>query len=407
MYWKDNYGNIYGPFSQQEDGFPDAGEVVRYYRKSKGLNQIALGALLDISRLQVINMENHNQVPQNLSRRRVIADLLKIPPALLGVGVIGAYLEPLEGHVSSHSSPLSYSIQEAKEYLDAAWEVNFHTSASYLLPGMLRQQARIKEQIAHGGLEQEKNLNLLHHYKHFLLMVGRERQDYTVTDPTGLIDVAKQIDNPDALGISLYRRGKMYFEQQNYSAALVDIREALSETRQAGPRIRGLALVGSGEVLAHHAVDQNDVGEVLDYLDKAWKCADKAKGSPDPFRTGFDESWYFLARAFAITSLLRLDPTLIDEVWEALEQAQKRLEPHNTRRRISTEFRYANAAFYAGDYLSAVSTALETLELAQSVNLVHVKKYIQQLYEKLAQTKIKDSSELRTLKQALKKSPTT
>ncbi len=113
MYWKDKHGNIYGPFNKQEDGFPNAGEVIRHYRKLLGFSQIAFALLLDVQRQQVINMENHNQVPQNLSRRRVIADLLKIPPVLLSVGVIGSYLEPLELHPHASPSVSSYSIQEA------------------------------------------------------------------------------------------------------------------------------------------------------------------------------------------------------------------------------------------------------------------------------------------------------
>lgn len=401
MYWKDNNGNIYGPFSQQDDGFPNAGEVVRAYRKSLGLSQMALGTVLGVRRLQVMNMENHNQVPQNLSRRRALASILKIPPALLGVGVIGTYLEPLEGPARAHASLAAYNLQEAKEYLDAAWEVNFHTSAFSLLPGALRQHAKLKEQLADGGSEQEEKLNLLFHYKHFLLMVGRERQDYTITDPVGLIDVARQIDDPDTIGISLFRRGKMYFEQQNYQAALTDIREALAITRKASPQIRGFTLVGSGPVLAHLATDHSDVLEVLKLLDEGETYVDQTKGAPDPFRTSFDADYCSLIRASTITTLLQLDPSLIDEVWNTLEHIQKRLKPQQTRRKISTEFRYAKAAFHTGDHLSAVSTALDALEAAQSANLVHFIKAIQRLYSELAQTKIKDTSELRALRQAL------
>ncbi len=401
VYWKDNHVTIYGPFNKQEDGFPNAGEVIRFYRKKMQLSQIKLALLLGVSRLQVINMENHNQVPQNLSRRRVIADLLKIPPVLLGVGVLGSYLEPLDNHPGAHPSIALYSMQEANEYLDAAWEVNFHTSAAYLLPGARKWEARIEEQVAHGGRGQEENLRLLHQYKHFLLMVGRERQDYSGADPVRFIDLARQIDDPDVLGISLFRRGKMYFEQRNYNAALIDVRYALSQREHTGPRVKGFTLVGSGPVLAHYATDKDDVGEVLDLLDEAEKCIDSAKDYPDPFHTGFDESWYFLTRASSMISLLQLDPSLINRVFEALELAQKHIKPYHTRRRASIEFRYANAAFHTGDYLSAVSTALEALELAQSSNLIHFTKAIQRLYGDLAQTKIKDSSELRKLRQAL------
>lgn len=93
----------------------------------------------------------------------------------------------------------------------------------------------------------------------------------------------------------------MYFEQQNYSTALVDIREALSTVEHAGPRVKGFTLIGSGPVLAHRAVDKKDVKEVLALLDEAETYIGPAKGYPDPFHTGFDESWYFLTRSSSMT----------------------------------------------------------------------------------------------------------
>ena len=75
MYWIANNGTVYGPFSRQKDGFPNAGEVIRHYRELLKLTQVALALLLGVKRLQVIRMENHNEVPKNIDRRRAIADL--------------------------------------------------------------------------------------------------------------------------------------------------------------------------------------------------------------------------------------------------------------------------------------------------------------------------------------------
>jgi len=321
---------------------------------------------------------------------------------LLGVGVFGSYLEPLEAHSSTHTSISLYNMQEAEEYLNAVWEAYRLTGPSHILPGVLRQKTKIKE--AHEG--RKENLNLLHKYEHFLLRVGRNLQNYTGFDPVQLINLAREIDDSDALGISLYQRGKMYYEQQNYSAALIDIREALSEVKHAGPRVKGLTLVGSGPVLAHDATDQKDVDEVLELLDEAEKCIEPAKGDPDPFHIGFDESWYFIGRASSIIPLLRLDPAQIDKVFEALALAQERTGSQYVRRRSNIELLYADAAFHTGDYLSAASTAIEALELAHSVKLVHNIERIQRLYGNLTQTKMKDSSELRKLRQALAKKET-
>jgi tetratricopeptide (TPR) repeat protein len=271
---------------------------------------------------------------------------------------------------------------------------------------VLRQKSRIEEQVSRGGPEHKDHLRLLHRYNLFLLKTGRHLQDYSGADPIGLIDSAREIDDPDTLSISLYHRGKMYYEQQSYSAALVDIREALSQGKKAGPLVKGSVLVGAGPVLAHEAVDQRGVNEVLELLDEAEKCLGQAKGYPDPFHTGFDESWYYQARASSIIPLLRLDPTQIDKVFEALALAQERTRPQYRRRHASIELLYADATFHTKDYLSAASTAIEALELARSINLVHNIERIQRLYGNLTQTKMKDSSELRKLRQALAKKET-
>ena len=60
MFWKDNQGNIYGPYTAQEDGFPNAGEVVRFYREQKKLSQRTLAKALGVSRLWIMKMEKEN-----------------------------------------------------------------------------------------------------------------------------------------------------------------------------------------------------------------------------------------------------------------------------------------------------------------------------------------------------------
>jgi transcriptional regulator with XRE-family HTH domain len=402
VYWIDNKGTVYGPFEPQADGFPNAGEVIRFYRKRLGWTQETFGLKLGVERLQVGNMENHNQVPQNLSRRRAIAKLLEIPPVLLGVGVIGSYLVPLE-EAYSHTAVPSYSVQEANDYLNASWEACALTGSYSIIMGVRRQKARIEEQVARGGPEQSKHLELLHRYSHFLLEAGSRLQDYTETNPIELIDLARQVNNPDGLTTSLYHRAKMYFDRKDYKEALTDIREALFHIKQAGPQVRGVTLVGCGPILAHHATDKAGVREVMHFLDEAWKCIDPAKGYPDPFYRAFDESWYYLARASSILSLLRLDSHLIDDVFEALDLAKEQVNPTYTQRRTSIDLYYAEAAFHTRDYTSSVSTALEALELAWSINSVRATKRIQKLYNQLVQTKLKDSSELRKLRVALLK----
>lgn len=95
----------FGPCSAGKDGYPKSGEVVRLYRVQKGIRATTFGELyakalaarlreLDgkesdeqpKSRIWVLTMERTNTVPTDITRRRVIAELLGIPAILLGLG---------------------------------------------------------------------------------------------------------------------------------------------------------------------------------------------------------------------------------------------------------------------------------------------------------------------------------
>src|SRR5258707_7185011 len=102
VYW--GKGGEYGPYSVQEDGWPNAGEVMRAYRLKRGWSAAEVArryseALKSLSKCKkegtpvkpvsatwILNMENENRVPSDITRRRLLADLLQIPPILCGLG---------------------------------------------------------------------------------------------------------------------------------------------------------------------------------------------------------------------------------------------------------------------------------------------------------------------------------
>jgi len=92
IYWGD--GGQFGPFDTQEDGWPNAGQVMRYFREKLGMTAKAFGELYGkriredrkpICERWILGMELENKVPVDITRRRIIAHLLGIPFALLGL----------------------------------------------------------------------------------------------------------------------------------------------------------------------------------------------------------------------------------------------------------------------------------------------------------------------------------
>ena len=72
----------YGPFSSQADGWPNAGEIIRYYRKhcSMSADQLAeeYGQTINaqITRRWILKMEQLNLVPTDITRRKALSTIL-------------------------------------------------------------------------------------------------------------------------------------------------------------------------------------------------------------------------------------------------------------------------------------------------------------------------------------------
>jgi hypothetical protein len=99
-YWGE--GGEYGPFRMQQEGpwagWPDFGEVMRYFRKKKAkLSGPEFGELYGekvhadgsaFSKRWIYDMEMNNLGPIDFGRRKIIAELLGIPPMLFGLAVL-------------------------------------------------------------------------------------------------------------------------------------------------------------------------------------------------------------------------------------------------------------------------------------------------------------------------------
>ena len=102
-YWGE--GGTYGPYDIQQEGpwagWPNFGQVLRDFRLRKQekatLSAKAFGELYGkkvnadgrpIGERWILRMEIENIVPVDIDRRKIIAELLNIPPMLFGVAVL-------------------------------------------------------------------------------------------------------------------------------------------------------------------------------------------------------------------------------------------------------------------------------------------------------------------------------
>ncbi len=362
---------MYGPFSAQDDGFPNAGEVVQFYREQVKMSRARMAQLLNTSRRWITKMEKENAVSEMISRRRVLAQILSIPPILLGIGIVGE--DNFLSQMGAHPVGVSTHLDGFVEYLDNAWSLSFAAGGTSMVPSTLQRAEKLKTVVAYGGTDAKKALVILNSYEQFLLVVGREQGSNF--NEEAVVDTALETGDREA-------------------AAKADALRGLSYARKSGPQVHGWGLSIAAQVLAAMAKDAADVRKVLDLLDEARGMLDSAE--PDIYRLNFTKERYPIIRAEALTPLLRVDPTKVDEVFAALDEAEKIVKPQFLRRKAHLELTYAQAAFYAKDHLGAVSAASSALELSRAIGSRRNERAIVLMYTGL-QDKIGGTAEHKAL----------
>ena len=104
----------YGPFHIQEDGWPHAGEVIRHYRRKQHMNAEELarhyGEAIhsEVTARWILKMEQQNKVPTDITRRRILAHILHVPPVLLGLASLetATYHPPIGQQAAYESAVL-------------------------------------------------------------------------------------------------------------------------------------------------------------------------------------------------------------------------------------------------------------------------------------------------------------
>ena len=218
-YWGPN--NQYGPYSTQANGWPNAGEVVRDYRKRvRKWSADALAKMYgeaignpSITGRWIQRMEKLNLVPSDVTRRRALASILGIPVGLLGLGT----LEEVQPR-AYHEVPIAQKqldVTAHAQFLDLYWKLDHASTAQTSLPEMeqitvqLRADAR-----ATSGKTRDQILELLCGYYTLISTVYTDqcRFDLAYKYADEAVTLASNMQNNKLLAVSLYQRG--YVRQQ-------------------------------------------------------------------------------------------------------------------------------------------------------------------------------------------------
>jgi len=411
-FWVDKQGNVYGPFTPQQDGFPNAGEVVQFYRMANKLSTKELAARWGVKQRWIETMEHDNTVPTNITRRRALASILGIPPFLLGLASLDDYFVR---HEVTTAAPAfqqvrvnALDLSESRRTLSVAYDLYYACDAESAREAVYHETERLERLAMTGGTQQPEILELLTHFDHLTVNIAREMQDnnspHVKNSASRMVELAHSTNNPDLIAVTHYRRGNWHFEQDDLSSAQIDLEAAVPFAERSRGSVKGLVLLGTGLVHAHAAQTQADVQAAMELIDVSGSIVRAGTEDADEYNVRFTEGWYQLTRAEALIALGRLDPSLYEQAFEALDLADEVTPATFPRRHAYIDAFYAQASFDTGDLDVAASTALRSLRQSQAVKSAYNIARLAKLYQQLAESKDKTSKEVKLLRQELARS---
>lgn len=327
------------------DGFPIPGPVVRYFRehmtyidingKERRWTQADLAKRLGISELMVRYMETKNQGLDSIERRKTIAALLKIPPALLGL----ASLDDLHKIIQSEkptqiasSKKEVVNTEEIQLYHDALGILKEKYDKKQLNPQLILPWiARINtiKDKAHGDmhivvLTALAKYHVLTANTYFYDLQNEQQSMHHLNIAR---DISGELQNTELLAMTQFYTGVMCGAKQNHLLARKELDLALNLSKSASPQIRGNILTCVTQAYAMTSSDEITTVQIRKLLDQAEECI---RETTDPNSLmAYDTVQYLENRADTFISLKRYQLAL-----ECIDDA----EEYNLSRQRNAEY---------------------------------------------------------------------
>lgn len=452
-YWGE--GGQYGPFAIQEEGewagWPDFGQVLRYFRKKAKLSAKAFGELYGktvnadgsaIGERWILDMELDNKVPVDIGRRKAIARLLNIPAMLFGLAVLeDMALEPhpqASRMIATGQTKLVRVVVDTTRYrnnVHAIWHLHEASHAQRSLPQL---SADIQDL---ASLEQQTQGDLRYHVQELLLsylilathIVRDQRQfDVAYALANTAVRVAKGMEDSDLLATALFTRGWTRLEwgmfgtiernifqvqQDKLVAAIRDFEAALHLFPAQGgkdtmhPQLRGNLQIFLSRAQATLALSRGEhvPASVLVSIDDVADTVDK-QNIDDPYtrvlvrgqRKNWHKASYLLARASAFT-VAGVPGQALREM-NAFEAQQKLFGQDETRQFAWLDILKANIYMGLEEFGSATQHTKRALLACQDINSITNTAIITDIYGRLVISRYKASSDVQELGDILRES---
>ncbi|HEU5379460.1 MAG TPA: helix-turn-helix transcriptional regulator [Ktedonobacteraceae bacterium] len=412
-YWVDKDGNIYGPFSTQDDGFPCAGEVIQFYRKQQEMSVKDLAQVLKVSPRRVQMMEKNYKVPDSMERRKFLAKTLDIPPILLGLASIDAFLRPADvlgtkGTAFTSSTRMfvdQKAIAQYQSQLKLFWSLHYTSSANSVQSEIQAHILQISALLSHrnGGEQEQLTEQLCGFYE----LASRVESDGNNAEGAlsylnMAIELAQPLGNTELFGRLLYKRGLVFYEARRFSEALADLEQANILVPQLTSPLAGSILLELGLVKSYLAESGSltDTRIALKYFDRAEKYT-RLSQTDGGMGIRYDSGRYLTAKGEGLLVLRKFT-----SAEEALDLAQEYTSPDLTRRQLFIDLQRVKWYTQQKEYPTASALARESVNKARGIGSLYSVKSLQEITKPLFGShygKSDDAEELQLMMQRAKR----
>jgi tetratricopeptide (TPR) repeat protein len=447
IYW--GIGGQYGPFDEQKEGewagWPDFGQVMRYFRKKANLTAKEFGVLYGnainadgspVTERQILRMELQNQVPVDMNRRKLIARLLNVPPMLFGLAVLEDVVlqpHPLEANtiIATGQTTLQRVVADTTKYQN-----NIRTF--WMLHDTSQAQSSLSQIIADiqdlSSLELQVRGDLLLHIQELLFSyhliaahIVRDQRKFSASHhhANEAVRVAKAMKDSDLIATGLYTRGCTYLEwgmfgflkkgvfqvqRDKIELALRDLEQAKKVHGNKEKNIHEQLLgridlhISRAYAILNISKGEQVPGFAIAMLDGAEDKVEVAS-IDDPYtrvlvtgeRVSFTKGGYHSARAAGFNAAKMPGAALKElKALEALQQGDG-VGKDLTRRHVWLDIVAANAFMELGNFDEATKHAKNALAASQDINSITNLTNIVDIYGRLLRSPYKADADIEEL----------
>jgi tetratricopeptide (TPR) repeat protein len=333
-YFFDDQGVAYGPFPVRDDGYPEPGPVMRYFRKQNKIRGCTVAKELGCTNQWISRMEIHNKMPEDINRRGAIARIAGIPLSFLGLSSAPRSApEPI--------LPIDKDISIPKTMLPMLWQ-NFQAGANL---ADLKPSLASMMNVLYGARDVASLVLKAKYLRLYSLTLRDQRQMATAAETIEqAIKIGQELNNHDLLAVGYLTRGRIAVEDDKPQEAIPFFEQALLHELVIPSSVRGTTLIEIAMARAQIVRSATDRDQVKQLVNDAGEIA-FLKPSEDGSFTTINPGLFL-----GYQSLTAMYTGDYIQAGIALNQADELLPASQERRRAKINIMKArHAAFGLGD----------------------------------------------------------